>query len=376
MPHLNRRHLLLGMGATLMASPAKPAAAAAFDWQPIAPADAGFAPDMNARLDKLIADKRAWNLHAVVVVRSGRLVLERYFAGQDWAVTRNLGHVTFGPNTLHDLRSVTKSIVGLVYGIALEQGKVPPPEAPLFASFPAYADLAAGRERLTIHHALTMTMGMDWDESSIPYTDPANSEIAMEMAPDRYRFVLERRVVMEPGKRWTYSGGATALLGRIIADGTGKPLPDFAREVLFDPLGLGPTEWFRSTDGVPAAASGLRMTPRDLARIGHLMIGGGIWQGRRIVPAAWLEKCVTPIVSCDEQRRFGYHWYMGDFAFGSSPGSRLERWWGCFGNGGQRLFVLPGLELAVAITAGNYSANEQWIPPIRVLREVVLPSIL
>lgn len=359
-----------------MASPATSLAAAPFEWQSIAPAEAGFAPDLDARLDKLIADKRAWNLHGVVVVRGGRLVLERYFAGPDWAVTRDLGHVTFGPGTLHDLRSVTKSIVGLLYGIALEQEKVPPPEAPLFASFPDYADLAAGRERITIHHALTMTMGTDWDESSIPYTDPTNSEIAMEMASDRYRYVLERRVVMEPGRRWTYSGGATALIGRIIADGTGKPLPDFARQVLFDPLGIGPAEWFVSNDGVPAAASGLRMRPRDLARIGHLMIGGGVWQARRIVPAAWLERCVTPIVSCDEQRRFGYHWYVGDLAFGSPPGSRLERWWGCFGNGGQRLFVLPGLDLAVAITAGNYSAPDQWVPPIRVVREVVLSSLL
>jgi CubicO group peptidase (beta-lactamase class C family) len=375
MPHLDRRHLLLRMGAALMALPATTAAGASFDWQPIAPAEAGFAPDMEARLDKLIADKRAWNLHGVVVARSGRLAMERYFAGPDWAVTRDLGNVTFGPGTLHDLRSVTKSIVSLVYGIALEQAKVPPPEAPLFASFPAYADLAQGRERLTIYHALTMTMGTDWDESSIPYTDPRNSEIAMELAPDRYRYVLERRVVGEPGKRWTYSGGATALLGRIIADGTGKSLPDFAREVLFDPLGIGPTEWFVSSDGVPAAASGLRMSPRDLARIGHLMLGGGVWQGRRIVPAAWFDKCTTPIVSCDEQRRFGYHWYMGDFAFGTPPGSRLERWWGCFGNGGQRLFVLPELGLVIAIAAGNYSTQDQWIPPTRVLREVVLASL-
>ena len=77
----------------------------------------------------------------------------------------------------------------------------------------------------------------------MPYTNPANSEIAMDRAPDRYRYILERRVVMEPGKRWTYCGGATALLARIIAKGTGKPLHEFAREALFDPLGLGPTEW-------------------------------------------------------------------------------------------------------------------------------------
>ena len=229
--------------------------AAAFDWQPIAPADAGFAPDLEARLDKLIADKRAWNLHGVVVLRNDRLVLERYFDGEDQARgIGDIGHVTFKPDTLHDLRSCSKSIVALLYGIALGQGKVPPPEAPLFSAFPEYADLAGaeGRDRLTIQHVLTMTMGTDWDETSLPYADPRNSETAMDNAPDRYRYILERRVVDTPGARWTYCGGATALLARIIAKGTGKALHAFARETLFDPLGMGPTEWATGPTASPS----------------------------------------------------------------------------------------------------------------------------
>jgi hypothetical protein len=111
---------------------------------------------------------------------------------------------------------VSKSIVALLYGVALADGKVPPPEAPLFASFPEWADLAAdpARNHWTIHNVLTMTLGTDWDELSVPYSDPTNSEIAMDTAPDRYRFVLGGQVVMEPGKRWTYNGGATALYWR------------------------------------------------------------------------------------------------------------------------------------------------------------------
>jgi CubicO group peptidase (beta-lactamase class C family) len=194
--------------------------AAGADWLSISPDEAGFASDLEARLDKAVAEKRVWNLHGVVIVRRGRLVLERYFEGDDNARGRPLGKVAFKPDTLHDLRSASKSIVGLLYGIALAYGKVPPPDAPLFASFPEYADLAAdsARNRWTIHHLLTMTMtmGMDWDELSVPYTDPTNSETAMDMAPDRYRFVLSAPVVLEPGKRWVYCGGATALLAQII----------------------------------------------------------------------------------------------------------------------------------------------------------------
>jgi CubicO group peptidase (beta-lactamase class C family) len=195
------------------------------EFPPIAPRDAGFAADLDARLDKAIADRRIWGQHGLLVLRGGQMVLERYFEGEDEARDRGaIGHVAFKPDTIHDLRSCPKSIVGLLYGIALNQGKVPPPEAPLFSAFPEYADLGSkeGRDRLTVQHVLTMTMGTDWDESSLPYTDPRNSEIAMDNAPDRYRYILEPRVVDTPGVYWSYCGGATALLARPIAKGQGR----------------------------------------------------------------------------------------------------------------------------------------------------------
>ncbi|HWB44775.1 MAG TPA: serine hydrolase domain-containing protein [Hyphomicrobiaceae bacterium] len=362
-----------------MSTPVAPRAFA-YDWRSVPPADAGFHPDVNARLDKLVADKRAWGLHGVVVVRNDRLVLERYFEAEDNARGRPLGKVSFKPDTLHDLRSVSKSVVALMYGIALAQGKVPPPEASLYASFPEHGDLgrAEGRDRITLQHVLTMTMGTDWDETSLPYSNPANGEIAMDLAPDRYRYILERRVIMEPGRRWNYCGGATALLARLISKGTGRPLHSFAREALFDPLGLGPTEWLADAKGEPYAASGLRMTPRDLARIGMTVANGGVAEGRSVIPADWIRRCTTDFVSVDEQRRYGYQWYLGDFFYGKPLGwtrEHLERWWGCFGEGGQRLFVLPNVKLAIAISAGNYGTDDQWIPPIRVVREVVLASL-
>ena len=161
-------------------------------------------------------------LHSVIVVRNGRLVLERYFDGEDDARGKPLGVVSFKPDTLHDLRSASKSIVGLLYGIALAAGECRrriSRSCSRFPNMPISLPISIADAGL-LHHVLSMTMGTDCDELSIPYTDPANSEIAMDRAADRYRYVLSRPVVMEPGKRWTYSGGATALLGRIIAKGT------------------------------------------------------------------------------------------------------------------------------------------------------------
>lgn len=385
---LARRSVLVGAGATLMSGFSGAFAAAAPDWQTVAPSEANFG-DLEARFDKLVADKRVWNLHGVVVARGGHIVLERYFEGEDNSWGKSRGLIQFGPGTLHNLYSVTKSIVALVYGVALSQGKVPPTDAPLYEQFPEYKELVEAdprRKDRTIAHALTMTLGLQWDEIRIPYSNPQNDEIGMEMAKDRYRFILERPVIGQPGKRWLYSGGATALLGRIIAKGTGLSLPDYARTALFEPLGIGSTEWVNNRDtwvaasngpgdGEPIAASGLRMTPRDLARIGQLVLDKGSAGGRQIVPSEWLAECLTPRVSVDEQRRYGYQWYIGDFEYGSREAPHLDRWVGCFGNGGQRLFVMPELGLVVAITAGNYNTPDQWRPPIRVMREAVLASI-
>jgi CubicO group peptidase (beta-lactamase class C family) len=386
---MTRRTILAGAGAALVAHDIPSRAAAPFEWQPVAPSDAGFAPDIEARLDKLIASKRAWGLHGVLVARGRRIVLERYFEAEDNNWGQPLGRVSFGPDTPHNLYSVTKSIVALVYGIALAEGKVAPPGTPLYAQFPEYADLLAAdsrREQQTVGHALAMSLGAQWNEIGLAYDSPVNDEIGMEMAQDRYRFVLERPVVGPPGKRWHYSGGATALLGRLIAKGTGRPLPDYARAALFDPLGLGRTEWVTSKetwvarqsgkgDGEPIAASGLRMTARDLARIGQLVLDNGAVDGRQVVPAGWLAECFVPRVSVDELRRYGYQWYLGDMEFLVGGKVRLEHWVGGAGNGGQRLWVFPELDLVIVVTAGNYSEPNQWLPPIRVVREVVLPSI-
>jgi CubicO group peptidase (beta-lactamase class C family) len=344
------------------------------------PSSEQFAAEVVRRLDQAIAERRVWNIHGLVILHHGKLVLERYFEGQDRARgVGDLGTVRFSADTMHDLRSCSKSIVALLYGIALQQEKVPAPEASLLSAFPEYGDLLSGqRLRITVHHALSMTMGTEWDETSLPYADPRNGETAMDKSSDRYRYVLERPIVEMPGARWTYCGGATALIARLIAKGTGKSLHDFAREALFDPLGMGPTQWAAGPDGEPFAASGGRMSVRDLARIGALMLSRGEHDGRQIVPADWIARCTTPVVSCDELRRYGYQWFLLDVAFGKPKGwavGRLERMWMAQGEGGQRLFIIPALALAIALTAGNYGTEDQWIPPTRVLREVVLASL-
>jgi CubicO group peptidase (beta-lactamase class C family) len=360
---VDRRWAVLGMGATLMTSTAGRAVAAD--------------SDLAQRLAEMQRDGRVSGLHILLVSRAGRIVLEHYGAGDDESWGKPLGTVTFGPTVLHDLRSVTKSIVGMLYGIALADGRVPPPEAKLYEQFPEYADLGRepGRDRVTVAHVLSMTVGLDWDELTIPYGDPRNSEVAMELSPDRYRYVLARPLVGEPGVKWTYNGGCTALLGRLITKGTGDKLPDYARRVLFDPLGLGPTEWSNGMQGEAAAASGLRMRAPDLLRIGQMVLAGGAWQGNQIVPKAWLQRSTAPVVVIEDPFRYGWHWYLSDVAIGNPR--RSERLISGIGWGGQRLFLVPALDLVVAMNAGNYRkpGMEQRRVANTLLNELVLPAV-
>ena len=321
---------------------------------------------------KLAADFEAGalrGLHSVLVLKDGETFAEAHFRGADesWGVP--LGERDHGPETLHDIRSVTKSVVGLLYGIALADGIAPAPTERLLDHFPEYADLATepARREMTVGHALSMKMGVEWDEDR-PYTDPRNSEIAMEMAQDRYRFALDRPMVDEPGARWTYNGGATALVARLIEKGAGMPLDAYAEKALFTPLGVKTYEWVHGRDGTPSAASGLRLSVHDLAKIGMMVANGGVHDGAAVVPASWIEAIRTPRADLPFGLRYGYFWWLA--AEGEPP-----NWLAGFGNGGQRLSVNPELGLVVAITAGRYNEMDAWRLPVKVITEYVTPAL-
>ena len=254
--HLDRRTIIVGAGALCVG--ASSLAAPPSSWQIAQPQDLGFASDLAEKLDAGVRSGLLRGLHSVIVVRSGKLVLERCFDGRDEAWGRLLGQVTFGPETMHDLRSVTKSVVSLLYGIAFDRGLVPAPDASLLAQFPEYPDLAADPRRaaLKVSHALTMTLGLEWNEQ-IPYTDPANSEIMMERAKDGTASYWTDPLSFLRAHAGHIAGGCAALLGSIITKGTGKTLAEFARDTLFADLGIllssGRRQWRRLLGG-----SGLR----------------------------------------------------------------------------------------------------------------------
>lgn len=325
-------------------------------------------PVLNSAIKKAFDAGELPGLHSALVDYQGQRLAEVYFSGRDQNWGSDLGVRQHSPDSLHDLRSVTKSVVGLLYGIALSQGKVPTLDQPLLAQFPGYADLKDGgdKEKILVAHALSMRMGIEWRED-LPYTDKRNSEIAMEFAPDRYRYVLEQKMQHEPGTVWTYSGGAVALVAKLIADGVGMPIDEFAKKLLFQPLGINRFEWAAGRDGVPSAASGLRLTLSDLNKIGHLVANDGIHNKKPLVPESWLKQSFITRSKLRGELRYGYLWYL----FGKEESPVVI----ALGNGGQRLTVNPASDLVASTFAGRYNDPQGWQTSLKILLDFVAPEI-
>jgi CubicO group peptidase (beta-lactamase class C family) len=297
--------------------------------------------------DRLVASSA--NVHAVLVARGGRLVFERYFKGSDEINGVRKGSVTFDADTLHNIKSVTKSVASLALGIAIDRGLIRSVNEPIFGFFPELSDLRSlEKERIQLVHALTMTMGLKWVEA-IPSNENDNDEVRMHVASDPCRYVLGLPATAPPGQEYFYNTGALTLVSAIVRKATGRTLDEFARETLFQPLGITSVEWVR-VKGDSDAGGGLRLRPRDMAKIGQLVLAGGRWNDSQIVSKAWIEASTSPKIEATGGQFYGYLWFLGR----SLLNGREVRWVGALGRGGQSIRIVPELDLVVVVTAGYY----------------------
>ncbi|MEH2490827.1 serine hydrolase domain-containing protein [Bradyrhizobium sp. AZCC 2230] len=320
-------------------------------------------------------EQRATAVHSVVVVRHGKLVFEQYFPGYDQPWGQPDGQYEFSATTKHDMRSASKSVTSLLVGIAIDRKLIAGTDEPVLKFFADYAAVKQpGWDAITLRHLLTMSSGFKWDEARA-WTDPKNDEPQLVVEPDPLGYVLSRPVAAPPDTLWTYSGGSTELLGNILERVSGKPLEAFAREVLFQPLGITDVEWKPYKNGKIAAAAGLRLRPRDAAKIGQLVLDRGQWNGREIVPADWIAQSITPRFQAvgyfGGTMFYGYQWWMGR----SLAGGKEIKWVGAFGWGGQRLFIVPELDLVMMTTAAQYGQPKEGLAAMDILSNIVIPSV-
>ena len=251
-------------------------------------------------LDTFLGQWPKYNVHAVVVVRRGKLAFERYFRGRDRRWVLSSGVVQFSPTRKHDIRSIAKSVTSLLIGVAVSEERFPALDSSVVDFFPEYVDLRTTENaRTTFRHLNTMTHGLQWDETA-RWRDPANNERGLLEAKDPYRYVLEQPMALPPGAAFNYSGGATSLLGAALAKAVGKRIDLYAAQKLFEPLGITDFEWLCYTGSAEIAAfSALRLRPRDLAKLGQLVANDGRWNGKQVVRACWIDESTKPHVNVE-----------------------------------------------------------------------------
>jgi CubicO group peptidase (beta-lactamase class C family) len=275
-------------------------------------------------------DRTEANVHGVLIVRNGHTVVEAY-------------RPPYGPHTRHRTASVGKSFTGALVGIAIREGYVESVDQEVADFFPDHLDWQSDslKRAMTIEHLLTMTSGLDWPESAVSYSSARNVMRQMMSSWDWVQFVLDRPMAAAPGTTFNYSSGGSHLLSAIVEEATGMRTIAFARAYLFEPLGISPGSWMSDPQGIAFGAGGVRLTPRDMAKLGQLYLQGGVWSGKQIVPAEWVEASVARQVRAHGAASYyGYQWWV--------RGSGI---YAAHGYQGQRIFVIPDREMVVVFTA-------------------------
>jgi len=317
-----------------------------------------------------------YNIHSILILRNDKLIYEKYFSGEDAIFPNPAGVIDHNRVTLHDCRSLTKSVVSACVGIALEQGKIHSIDDKIFNYLPAYSTFSVGdRAKITIKDLLTMSGGFEWNETT-PYIDTLNDEINMSVKPDVVDFILSRTMVHLPGTLWNYSGGCTQLLAEIIKNATGTRIDEFARIFLFAPLHIDHYEWYvreplSPTDSATVwAPSGLRLRPIDMAKIGSLYLNKGVYNKKRIFSESWVKQSLHWQVNTDGiDEGYGFQfWCTNPMIAGEYREVTMAD-----GNGGQRICMIPALDVEIILTAGNY--DESGSRSDELLTSVFFPAI-
>jgi len=337
---------------------------------------------LNKAIDDIHCGKYG-EIHSLLLFKDGRLVFEEYFPGHryQWDGANHHGEWTnWDKSMMHDVKSVSKSVVAMCVGIAIDQGFIESADQSVFEYLPDHQrSRTAAKEKITIEHLLTMTSGLQWNEWQVLLSSAANDIIGISFQDlDPITYILEKPLVHEPGTTFTYSGGNTLILGEIIKNASGMGLDRFAQTFLFDPLGIDASDWgYPYKEVVIDAGGGLEIKPRDMLKIGVTTLNGGVFNGRQILSEQWIAKCTTPYANNTEidipghasgEHGYAYSWWLKSYRL---SGRDIDMY-NAVGWGGQQIVVIPELNAVVTFTGGNYASN---VKVFGLVEKYILPAI-
>jgi CubicO group peptidase (beta-lactamase class C family) len=330
-------------------------------WRECAPGavgmDAGILMDLNDEILRLVEED--YEIHSLLIIKDGYIVAEQYYSKY------------FDQETWHKIHSCTKSFTSALVGIAIKEGYIQGTNVKMLDYFQDYKieNMSSQKQSITLEHMLTMSAGLDWDELDYLYSDPQNTYFQWTHSDDLIKFVLDRPMEYAPGEVQDYNSGISELLAFIVQKATGVRADSFAMEKLLVPLGIIDYYWPINKNGYAQGGGGMRLIPRDMAKLGYLHIRNGKWDNKQIVSEDWIaESGKKHIVS---QHITGF-WYGYQF-WVASDGMMYT----ALGYAGQWIMIVPDHDL-VAVFNNHFDegVEEQESTPVRLFYEYVIPSIL
>lgn len=311
--------------------------------------DAGLLAEM---MKKIIGGEYP-NVHSILIIKDGRLVFEEYF-------------YEYNKDSLQELRSATKSFVSALTGIAIEKGFIKNVHETVLPYFPEYTiqNNTSAKKRITIENMLSNQSGLDCDISN---SKSEGNETTMDHSDDWVKFTLDLPMIDSPGGKGMYCSGNPVTLGRIIEKATNEPLPVFARENLFNPLGIEHFKWnFKPDKSNAEDFCQLYLRPRDMAKFGLLNLQKGSWNGQQIIDPAWVKQSLEKH-SVVQGVDYGYLWWLKYLdANGVKYYGKAAQ-----GNGGQKIYIWQEQNMVTVITGGNYNTQS---PSDELIRKYILPA--
>ena len=326
-------------------------------WQVADLAAEGF--DVQRILDMMdrVVNENYEGIDSVAIVRNNKLLLY-WFADRD--LDQFDSWISNVDKQRHVLHSTSKSFTSALVGIAIDQGFIASTQVGFYDLFdyPDYDNWDPRKADMTLEDALTMRLGLEWDEWSLPYTDPNNDLVALNNGNfDWAKALLDLPMANDPGAEFRYNTAATNAIGQAVQNATGMSLADFANVNLFYPMQIANAEWARTPTNLPVGGSGLFLRTRDLAKFGQLYLDNGSWQGQQLISANWIADSVVRRVDISSwatySEAYGFQWWLDDLTYKG----QLVDTWVTSGYGGQYLFAIPSLDLVVAFTGHNYESG-------------------
>ena len=302
----------------------------------------------------------ASQVHAVLIARHGKLVLEEYFHG-------------FDRRTAHDTRSAAKSLSSVMIGAAIEKGATFDVATKLVDAvdpnlFPADIDprLAA----TTVEHLLTMSAGFACDDNDPSLPGHEDVMQSQREEPNWHRYALAVPMARESGEKSVYCSMKSHLLGAVLSHETQRWLPDLFRDLVARPLDIRRYHLNLTPTGDSYLGGGALFEPRDFMKLGQLVLNGGSWKGRRVISPDYARKMIATHTKIGE-RQYGWQWWINEYPFGEG----MVRAAFAGGNGGQIVMAIPELDLVIAFFGGSYSDRVLFLPQNVYVPERILPAV-